>query len=327
MSETASALLSRLRDLQREHAGKPASERGIALERALRQALDALPSPDALAAIDGAKRALRAAAEASAPGASGESAVVAMRETAARESAARERIASLESEVARLKRAVDRETDAVRVRDTRIQELESQMRPVAGAATSGGSVGSIALLRRGIRESIDGKRPTAESLGLPVGEARLFRFVQALVRFLLDLEQLRLGMMKEHELGAAGGGTQMVRILASQLKGRMRDVLDDKEGSLQKLEKTLRANQHFPLALDQAYRDAFSDAVARLLETIQPEPILEGHKGLIGYNYEAAWRTLSKRHFDLSQMVAMELWALYMKEPFQRRMNAAKTDD
>lgn len=336
MTLTPSSLLDNLRQTREREQARPAAERRDALMKAVRAALDGLPDVAALEAIAGI-RAVIAAPQAAAGGdgnrlARLEAEIAALQASLERERAtgaqAAARAAELDREIARVTRAADGSGAAeerVRELEARIRELESRPQPAPGGAPpSTGSTEVIESLRRGIRETVDGKRPTAQSLGLPEEQARLFRFVQALVRFLLDLEQLRLGMLKEHEVGTAGGGTQMVRLLASQLKGRMRDVLDDKKGSLQALETTLRANQHFPLALDQAYREACSEAVLKLMEELKTDAILESNKRIFGYDYEAAWKEISKRLFDLSQMHAMEIWALYLKEPFQTRMNALK---
>lgn len=327
MTVTPATLLETLRRTREREEGRPAGERREAILKALKAALDGLPDAVALETVAKARAALHAPVPPA--GNTGREAALEAEAASLRAAVERERAAAAQaaSRVAELEREIGglrREGSKPAPADARVRELEGRIRELESRPAVAGSGEGVEMFRRGIRETVDGKRPTAQNLGLPEEQARLFRFVQALVRFLLDLEQLRLGMLKEHEVGTAGGGTQMVRLLASQLKGRMRDVLDDKKGSLQALETTLRANQHFPLALDQAYREACSEAVQKLLEELKTDAILESNKRIFGYDYEAAWKEIAKRLFDLSQMHAMEIWAIYLKEPFQTRMNALK---
>jgi hypothetical protein len=312
--DPATRLVSRLNAVREEHGGQPARQRRAALARELDLQLADLPATERHAVLERALGTIRPSASVasvgSAPGAGDGGPTVAR---------LRAELDVVRSE----KEALAKDLDSLRVtRDALLRENakirgELQPRPAAAAAAGG----SIEVFRNGLKEVLGGKRVDPEALGLPSGEVRIFRLTQELVNFIHMLERGRIAFLNEIEIGSAGRmGTQMVIGAQAQVRKQILAVLNDEQGSIRSLRRTLDGQNRFILGLPDAFQGAIPKAVAALLAELDPEPILRGSKKIMT-DYERAWAAFVRTHSDLSNLTPDEIWQTYFKQTFKEKLD------
>jgi hypothetical protein len=279
-------LVQQLESARQAAADAPVEGRKQALEQALNQALQAIPADEADAVIGAARERV-------------------VSDARARSS----RIEELEQRVAAL------------VAEN--QQLKSAGAPPAAAppVASSGDSDSLNKIRQGLIQITDSKKATPESLGLADSEARLFRLIQELLQFALGYEMGVNMLLGEFKVGpAAQMNTIMMKGFKQVVRDRFRACLDNKEGSIEALKETLTRNSGFVVALNKAYTSSIAKGTQSLLGEMDPEPILESKRRMMGVNYENAWNKIIRLQSDLSGLSSNELWERFFFEHFRDKL-------
>lgn len=308
-------LVTRLHAARKEHEGLAAGQRRAALVRELELQLAQVPAAERNAVLERALGTLRPSVRSSA-GDEGNPAAAKLR---------------AEIDLVRAEKdALAKERDLLRAtRDALLRENEKlrgdlKAPPPAATVVAGGS---IEAFRNGLKDSIAGKKVDPDKLGLPASEVRVFRLTQELVNFIHMLERGRIAFLNEVESGrSAGMGTQMLKGAQEQVRKQILAVLNDEEGSIRKLRKTMDAQNRFILGVPDAFQGTIPKAVAELLAKIDPEPILARSKKILT-DYERAWADFVRTHSDLSNLTPDEIWDTYFKKVFKEKLDGwTKTD-
>lgn len=310
-------LVSRLHAIRTEHEGHPAARRRAALARELDLQLAEVPAAERHAVLERALGTLRPAAR---PSGGGEGDPAAARLRA-------------ELDLVRAeKEALAKERDSLRTtRDALLREnakLRSEIDAKAAApAPSAATGGSIDAFRAGLKDAIAGKNVDPDKLGLPASEVRVFRLTQELVNFIHMLERGRMAFLNEVEIGPARGmGTQMMKGAQDQVRKQILAVLNNEDGSIRNLRKTMDAQNRFILGVPDAFQGSIPKAVAALLAQLDPEPILARSKKIMT-DYERAWAVFVRTHSDLSNLTPDEIWDTYFKQTFKEKLDGWTKSD
>jgi hypothetical protein len=79
--------------------------------------------------------------------------------------------------------------------------------------------------------------------------------MQDLTAFLCNMEQARIRLLSEVDVGPAGGmNTMILSKYRQRVRKEIQAVLDDEQGSIQKLRKTLDSLNRFLYGLNEAYQ-------------------------------------------------------------------------
>ena len=68
-------------------------------------------------------------------------------------------------------------------------------------------------------------------------------------------------------------------------------------------------------------------AVPSLLEELDPEQILESHRGKLMTNYEQAWKAYALLHNDRLNLSSGEVWERYFQTPFRAKLSENVTQE
>lgn len=280
--------------------------------KAVREASMALPD-------DARRGALAQALEGELGGMSDESAdgvVAVVKERLVAEARGRERrVIELEGQVRALE---ERLTSVVEERD-RLQREVGEKNEAAASAKSGGD---LTRLREGLLRVSRGDDVTPDQLGLPTGDARLFRLIRLILDFALRYEIGLNVLLAEFKIGPAGSADSLlIQGLQEQVRERFRACLEDKEGSLQALQEVLERNARFLIEINRSYHASIYEGNHSVLAQLDPQPILDKHKRVLGSDYEGAWRALSREHADLINLSRGELWERFFLDPFQKKLS------
>jgi len=230
------------------------------------------------------------------------------------------RVIELEQQV----RALEAQLGAVGAERDRLRRDNEALRagsavPAAAAAPSTG--GELARLREGLMRVSRGEDVTAESIGLPPGDARLFRLIRSLVDFALKYEIGLNLLLAEFKIGPAGNAdTKLIQGLQEQVRERFRACLENKQGSLQALKEVLERNARFLVDLNRSYQTSIYEGNQAMLTRLDPRPILEKHKRVLGSDFEGAWRAIGREQADLANLSRAELWERFFLNPFQKKL-------
>jgi len=209
-------------------------------------------------------------------------------------------------------------TERDRLRDE-IERLRDQSTTPAVAVTSAG--GELSQIREGLLRVSRGEEVTPESIGLPPSEARLFCLIRAMLGFALKYELGLNLLLAEFKIGPAGDAdTALIQGLEEQVRERFRACLENKEGSLQELTETLERNARFLIDLNRSYQASLYEGNQSMLNRLDPRPILEGHKRVLGSDFEGAWKTISRAQADLVNLSRAELWEQFFMGPFREKL-------
>ena len=307
-------LVSRLHAIRTEHEGHPAGRRRAALARELDLQLAEVPATERHAVLERAIRTLRPSARPSS-GDEGKAAGAKLRAELDLVRGEREALAKERDSLRVTRDALLRENAKMR------SEIDTKAAAPAAPGLAGAAGGSIEAFRAGLKDAIAGKTVDPEKLGLHEGEVRVFRLTQELVQFVHMLERGRMAFLNEVEIGPARGmGTQMMKGAQDQVRKQILAVLNNEEGSIRKLRKTMDAQNRFILGVPDAFQGAIPKAVAGLLAQLDPEPILKGSKKIMT-DYERAWAVFARTHSDLSNLTPDEIWDTYFKQAFKEKLH------
>jgi plasmid stability protein len=288
------ALIEKLKTVRQSCEGRSEDELREILRQALRTELRGLSEVEAGRLLDG------------------------VREHLVNEARQRERrLETLEADLRRLAS----ESAALRAERDRLAEenarLDAAPRGAAGGPPSGDS---LARIREGLSRIAHGQEATAESIGLPRSEERLFRLIRELLRFALNYETGVHELLQEIEVGA-GMGTLLRKQQKKIIEQRFVSCLEDEQGSVQALKEALDRNSSFLLRLHEAYSSAVKQGTRSLLNEFDPQPILDDCKGALGImNFEKAWRSFSSRQSDLSSLPPDDIWEQFFQETFKKKL-------
>jgi hypothetical protein len=214
-------------------------------------------------------------------------------------------------------RAVGAERDRMREEVERLRDQPTTAPPVPVPAAAG----ELGKVREGLLRVSFGEDVTAESIGLPPTEARVFRLIRALLNFALKYELGLNLLLAEFKIGPAGDAdTQLTQGLQEQVRERFRACLENKEGSLQELSATLERNARFLIDLNRSYQASIFEGNRTMLDRLDPRPILESHKRVLGSDFEGAWKSISRVQADLSNLSRAEMWEQFFMKPFQEKL-------
>jgi hypothetical protein len=229
-SDSAS-ILAALREKAASEAGGSPTRRVAALREAARDLLAKAPAGERARILRELKHALATRLAAAGPAAAGGVADPALRAEAAK--------------------ALEEASQARAERDALLRENQ-KLRAAAAARGPGGapavSAASLEAFREGLRGTLAGKKITVESLGLPPEDARTFRLMQELVSFLTNVEMAKIHLLNAVDVGPAGAmDTRILGKYKQRVRKELLAVLDDQEGSVKRLQKTLEGQNKFPV--------------------------------------------------------------------------------
>jgi len=224
----------------------------------------------------------------------------------------------------------ERLIDEARSRAGRLDELEqenarlrSELDSMREGGNAGGDPGQLDKIREGLVRLTENKKVTAGSLGLPESDARMFRLIQELFQFALGYEMGVGLLLAEFKIGpAAEMDTKMMQGFKQIVRDRFRACLDNQEGSIEALKETLTRNSRFVIELNRAYTSCLFQGSQALLSEIEPEPILDKHRRMIGFNYEEAWNMIARAQSDLASLTSGELWERFFFESFRNNLSS-----
>jgi hypothetical protein len=296
-AERARRLAEKLESVRRDCASQDEDERRRLLRETLEDEVGSLPGKEA------------------------EHLVGAVREQLIEEARGREeRVTELEQQTAELRARLEQ---MGREREQLITENEALRSGSEAATAAGGDPNVLAKLREGLRLMTDEKEVTADELGLPASESRLFRMFQALLGFALNYEMGVNLLLTEFSIGPAGGmDTQQFKGYIRHVRERFRACLDNKEGSLGGLKEILEKNSRFLIDLNSAYTSCVYAGSRSVLEKMDPQPILEkSKKRVMGFNFEEAFNAINRVHGDLNNLTRNELWRQFFYKPFREKLS------
>ena len=108
--------------------------------------------------------------------------------------------------------------------------------------------------------------------------------------------------------------------LQEQVRERFRACLENKEGSLHELTEVLERNARFLIDLNRSYQASLYEGNQSMLTRLDPRPILEGHKRVLGSDFEGAWKTISRAQADLVNLSRAEMWEQFFVGPFRDKL-------
>lgn len=291
--EETRRLVSKLKEVRQQIEGRPADQRRQDLMRALQEELTGLSEEEGSRRVEQAREHL----------------VIEARDR-------EQSLAAVQSEVSRLKAEVEVVKAA---REVLARENQQLRKSLEGAEPQGGSSQSLDKIRAGLRKMADGDEVTPDALGLPPSEARLFRLAQELLGFALKIEFSVQSLLAD--FGAVqGADTRFITGMNKLIRNRFRACLENKQGSIQALREGLDKNLRFLLQLNDAYIAATRGGVPLILAELDPEPILEPHRGRLMTNYEEAFRSFTTRHTDLSNLSPKEVWERFFLQTFREKL-------
>lgn len=294
VEQVTQRLAERLVVIRREQAEASEEERRLTFRQALNEGLQGLGDESANQVLDR------------------------IRERLIAEARERERqVGELQARVGEL----TAERDRLREENAELRQATPAGTPEAQAPLPAADGDALARVRDGLQQIASGKKVTAESIGLPEAEARFFRLVQELLKFAQDYEMGLNFLLAEFRIGPSKDmDTQMMRHMKQLVRRRFRDCLEGKEGSVQALQDTLARNARFLIDLNNAYSTSLNEGTRTLLAELDPMPILEANKRMIGHNFEEAWRQISQKQADLANLSKDELSERFYFAPFQSKL-------
>jgi hypothetical protein len=87
------------------------------------------------------------------------------------------------------------------------------------------------------------------------------------------------------------------------------------------LKDVLQRNSRFLIDLNKAYSDSFHQGVQAVLKELDPQPILEEHKRMLGHNFEEAWQAYARAQGDLATLPRSELWERFFFQKFREKLS------
>jgi hypothetical protein len=296
IEDVVSRLTATLESLRRTKADAPEAERRDAFREALQDELATLPA------------------------ASADRVVERIRERLITEARSKdERVAGLETQVRQLEARVA-ELSAER------EQLLADNENLQSQPSHGGADPSTVLTR--LRDALllvsQDESITADSAGVTAAEAGMFSLVQRLLEFALKYELGVNLLLAEFNIGpAADADTKLARGMREQVRERFRACLENREGSIESLKEALERNARFLIDLNRAYQSSLYRGNRALVTELDPHPWLTKHKrALMGIDYEAAVKSISRAHADMSNLARDELWERYFFEPFKEELSS-----
>ena len=300
--DPARQFVHKLKEARRSCEGRPEGEMRSTLQQALRAELAGLSEADAARRLDGAREML-------------------IGEARSRE----QRLERVEAQL----RSLMTEAEALRAERDRLAAAGSTGRTSAAPQPASSSSSplseglepeeALSVVREGLREITLGKKVAAESLGLRPGGDRLFRLFTELLLFALNFETGVHGLLTEIEVGPAMDS--MLRVQQKKIiQSRFRACLDDEPGSIQALKDALARNSRFLLELHAAYTSAINQGTQAILDTVDPQPIQDESRGMMGIDKDRAWKTYRNLHTDLINLAPSDIWDRFFQKPFKDRL-------
>jgi DNA repair exonuclease SbcCD ATPase subunit len=195
--------------------------------------------------------------------------------------------------------------------------------PAPAAPASGGE--ALEHLRQGLRETAETNALARETGDLPSAEYRLLRLTQELLKFALEYDR----GVQAFLLGLSivpGMDTRQLKRYEEEVRQRFIDCLDDRSGSIGRLQEVLDRNRRFLVDLNEAYHEAIPHGVHEMLGTLDPAPMLEGSRGTFRMaDHEKAWRTFSERHAELAELPTSELMSRYFLPAIQQELTGRRS--
>jgi len=291
-----SRLTTKLEAVRRAMADAPEAERRDAFRETLHNELAALPAESTDRIVERVKEQLIA-------------------ESRSKD----ERVAGLEAELHRLEARV---AELNAERDRLLEESENLKSQSSHDGADPSAV--LARLRDGLLKASQDESITAETAGVTAAEAGMFSLVQRLLEFALKYELGVNLLLAEFNIGpAADADTKLARGMREQVRERFRACLENREGSIDSLKEALERNARFLIDLNRAYQASLYRGNRALVTELDPHPVLTKHKrALMGIDYEAAVKSISRAHADMSNLARDELWERYFFEPFKNELSS-----
>jgi len=287
LNETAERLVRKLEEVRRQHAEKPEADRRAAFEHALEEELGRVPAADADRVIEEVRaRLIRTARDRD------------------------QRVEQLEK--------------LVREREATIAELRKTQSaaPAAPAPTQlAGPAPDLDKVRAALVQVVEGKVPDAAALGLSPSDESLYALIAALIRFTTGYGQSRTWILASLGVGAAANADSvMIKSMQDKAKKSMAACLQGDLSASETLQVELKAYAEFLIGLHESFQHSVDTGTRSVLGELAQQQLLEKHKRLVGFDYEAAWRELEGVHARLSDLSRGEIWEQHFLEPFRKKM-------
>jgi hypothetical protein len=281
------SLIDQLGKVRAEQGDSPLEDRRQALQHVLESSLDGLAAPDAQALARHLRDHL-------------------IQEARRRE----ERLTELTAEVSRLKAEL-----------AAGQSLSGSKARSAGQPPTTGGDGNTQVIRELLIKTIRQEQADPASLGLGADETRLVRLIQEVFRFALNYEMALTTILLPALKVGEGHDTVQLKSLGREIGDRFLACLKNEEGSILAVTEMLNQKARFLYDLNKAYGSAITAGGRNLLAGLNPDPILEKNKRFGGYNFQEAWKSLSRDYQDLAGLSAEELAERFFMESLRQNLS------
>src|SRR5262249_29758514 len=181
-------------------------------------------------------------------------------------------------------------------------------------------------LREVLKRAVRGVRVAPEDSRLVGGEAQVLRLTGEMVRFILDLTKKRQMILSELYAGPGGGmQTLLINQQNEQIRKILLDIVEEKpKASIEQLTETLKENDRFLFGIGSALIGSMPQALKDIVTALDPEAMLEKHRGRFVTDYESAWKDYQRAHNDLANLTPLEIYERFFKKPILEKFEAEK---
>jgi len=177
----------------------------------------------------------------------------------------------------------------------------------AASQTAGAGGGDVEAFRDLLIKTVQQEQADPAGLGLDPERTRLLHLIQEVFRFAINYEMALTTILLPALKVGEGHDTVQLKNLGREISDRFLACLKNEEGSVSAVSEILTQKARFLYDLNKAYSAAITNGSRSLLADLNPDPILEKNKRFGGFNFQEAWKTLSREYMDLAGLSAEEL--------------------
>lgn len=287
LHEKAERLTRKLEEVRRGHAEQPEGERQAAFERILDEELGRLPAADADSVIENVRARLI--------------------------QTARDR----DQQVEKLEAKIHEQEITI----VKLMQSQKQAAPAPTPAPAAGPAANLDSVRAALVRVAKGETPDVAELGLAPKDAALYSMISRLMQFTMSYGESRTWLLASLGVGAAANADSiMIKGMQDKTKRSMRDCLNGDLTASDTLQSELTVYAKFLIGLTESFQFSINEGGRSILGELRHQPLLEKHKRLVGFDYEAAWKELEGVHARLNDLSRGELWEQHFMEPFRKKL-------
>ena len=289
LQQKAERLVQKLEEVRRSHSEQPEDERRAAFERTLDEELGGVSAADADRVIEDVRARL----------------IKTARERDQRVEQLETRIREQEATIADLQQRLEKAAAA----------------PAPAPAAVAGPAPDLDVVRAALTGVVQGKAPDVAELGLSPQDESLYVLFAGLMQFTMGYGEGRTWILASLGVGAAAqADSVMIKGMQDKARQAMRECLAGDVAAGKTLQTELNAYAKFLIALNESFQFSIDTGTRNLLGELHQQKMLEKHKRMVGFDYEAAWKELERVQAGLSDLSRNDLWEQYYSEPFRKKL-------